>query len=305
MQVSHQRTDRKASAFTLIELLVVIAIIAILAAILFPVFGSAREKARQTSCLSNMKQWGTAILQYVQDYDETYPLGQFEYPGLNGGEYGADTPEDWDPTTGVTSTYARLMRSVWSNSCQPYIKSNDMLICPSADEPFRYGWAAASYAAPRKKWADTSLSYNGLLHNYPLGEVRSPSIVPLMWEYGPGAVAGFAFSSPFLMECDSPGPCRYQPPALNADGSCGATQPSGPGSSSSMWGPERTIWSHTGGVNFLYADGSAKWRRLGTAQFPSSSVDPFTNYDTTKGMPTQYTSVCGTHPRMFRPDKEQ
>ncbi len=59
--------------FTLIELLVVIAIIAILAAILFPVFAQAREKARQTTCTSNLKQIGTAFMMYVQDYDETYP----------------------------------------------------------------------------------------------------------------------------------------------------------------------------------------------------------------------------------------
>ena len=61
------------SGFTLIELLVVIAIIAILAAILFPVFAQAREKARQTSCLSNSKQLGLGLLMYVQDYDETWP----------------------------------------------------------------------------------------------------------------------------------------------------------------------------------------------------------------------------------------
>jgi prepilin-type N-terminal cleavage/methylation domain-containing protein/prepilin-type processing-associated H-X9-DG protein len=60
--------------FTLIELLVVIAIIAILAAILFPVFAKAREKARQTSCLNNMKQIGNGLMMYVQDYDETYPM---------------------------------------------------------------------------------------------------------------------------------------------------------------------------------------------------------------------------------------
>src|SRR5213082_792156 len=62
------------TGFTLIELLVVIAIIAILAAILFPVFAQAREKARQASCLSNLKQLGTAIMMYVQDYEESYPL---------------------------------------------------------------------------------------------------------------------------------------------------------------------------------------------------------------------------------------
>src|SRR3569833_2553172 len=71
---------RRSTAFTLIELLVVIAIIAILAAILFPVFAQAREKARQITCTSNMKQIGLAMMQYVQDYDETYPLSLFNYP---------------------------------------------------------------------------------------------------------------------------------------------------------------------------------------------------------------------------------
>jgi len=68
---------RQSKAFTLIELLVVIAIIAILAAILFPVFAKVREKARQSTCLSNEKQMGLAIMQYVQDYDETFPMNYY------------------------------------------------------------------------------------------------------------------------------------------------------------------------------------------------------------------------------------
>src|ERR1700710_372843 len=80
-------------AFTLIELLVVIAIIAILAAILFPVFAQAREKARAISCLSNEKQIGTGLLMYVQDFDEMYPLAQ-RSPGP-GEITGASSPIPW------------------------------------------------------------------------------------------------------------------------------------------------------------------------------------------------------------------
>ena len=93
------------SAFTLIELLVVIAIIAILAAILFPVFGRARENARRSSCQSNLKQIGLGLLQYVQDYDE-------KFPALRGG----DT--------------ANALNGVWVVT-QPYLKSTQIYQCPS------------------------------------------------------------------------------------------------------------------------------------------------------------------------------
>ena len=86
--------------FTLIELLVVIAIIAILAAILFPVFARARENARRSSCSSNLKQIGLGVMQYTQDYDEKYP------------------PRD----NAVTA---------WSMMVQPYVKSTQLFVCPS------------------------------------------------------------------------------------------------------------------------------------------------------------------------------
>jgi prepilin-type N-terminal cleavage/methylation domain-containing protein/prepilin-type processing-associated H-X9-DG protein len=97
-------TPGKCGAFTLIELLVVIAIIAILAAILFPVFAQAREKARQASCISNLKQIGLGITQYIQDYDETYP------------------PRILNP---AGSPYG------WADAIQPYIKSTQLFQCPS------------------------------------------------------------------------------------------------------------------------------------------------------------------------------
>ena len=102
------------SGFTLIELLVVIAIIAILSAILFPVFAQAREKARQTSCLSNMKQIGLALMQYSQDYDELYPLATNEI-----------NPDD--PTKAPVYMYD----ITWVRTIQPYIKNTQVFVCPS------------------------------------------------------------------------------------------------------------------------------------------------------------------------------
>ncbi len=103
--------------FTLIELLVVIAIIAILAAILFPVFARAREKARQSSCTSNAKQIGLAVLMYAQDYDEVFP---YERNGIDG--------LPWYRTGAVTfTTYANYQPLVY-----PYAKNGQAFMCPSS-----------------------------------------------------------------------------------------------------------------------------------------------------------------------------
>src|SRR5215470_19728393 len=105
-------------AFTLIELLVVIAIIAILAAILFPVFAQAREAARKTSCLSNTKQLGLAIMQYVQDYDEMYPSNSWDTPAI-----GVTDQDTKDPT------YKSAI--IWMWRVMPYMKNKQILVCPS------------------------------------------------------------------------------------------------------------------------------------------------------------------------------
>src|SRR5687768_12769770 len=100
---------RRRTGFTLIELLVVIAIIAILAAILFPVFAQAREQARMTTCISNMRQIGNASMMYVQDYDETFPYIRFHGRSAQKGQF--------------TIT--------WKNVIRPYVKSLDVFGCPS------------------------------------------------------------------------------------------------------------------------------------------------------------------------------
>src|SRR5579872_3529367 len=122
------KSHYRVKAFTLIELLVVIAIIAILAAILFPVFAKAREKARQITCLSNEKQMGLAFMQYVQDYDEVYPPSQYTDKGADGNPVGI----------------------LWMTFIQPYIKNGDtqvfdgvpfiggttgVFMCPSYPDP--------------------------------------------------------------------------------------------------------------------------------------------------------------------------
>ena len=121
----------KSSAFTLIELLVVLAIIAILAAILFPVFAQAREKARQTSCLSNLKQIGLATVMYTTDHDETYPIVQYRVP---------DGRVWWAVYKGDDGSLDKTRAAIY-----PYLRNGEIQRCPSYIGKANLGGAGYGY----------------------------------------------------------------------------------------------------------------------------------------------------------------
>jgi len=136
MYLSTRRVHGKTHGFTLIELLVVIAIIAILAAILFPVFAQAREKARQTTCLSNEKQMGTAMMMYVQDFDEAFPMLQY-YDANN-------MPVDWNT---AIHPYVKNGTATVVNGTSYYFGTDGIWRCPSfpSEQSAEYGinWTVA------------------------------------------------------------------------------------------------------------------------------------------------------------------
>jgi prepilin-type N-terminal cleavage/methylation domain-containing protein/prepilin-type processing-associated H-X9-DG protein len=166
-----QLSSRLRRGFTLIELLVVIAIIAILAAILFPVFARAREKARQTSCLTNLKNQGLAILMYAGDYDEVLPLGYDEF---------------------AVRAY-RDQRGFWVGKIEPYVKNWQIFDCPSSNlfkairdaTSYEYGCNSCVLAGlrifgNRIAWDDQNTVCKGMTGPMTLAEASEPARIPVI-----------------------------------------------------------------------------------------------------------------------------
>ncbi len=227
-------------AFTLIELLVVIAIIAILAAILFPVFAQAREKARQAGCLSNIKQLGLAVTMYAQDYDESLPMWHW---------LRRDQPQPM----------------IWYHALKPYVKNRAVYICPSDKRKLLDpGWGPeATWPEIGKPWTEhISYGYNEPLlngHDTGTGKAR---------QGGPTTMAEVDEPAAYYVIADCASP-------LN-DGWCDASV--GRRMFRIAW-PDRPVWynevpvntkpgelesltqyaRHLGGANVAFADGHAKW----------------------------------------------
>ncbi|HEU4753118.1 MAG TPA: DUF1559 domain-containing protein [Armatimonadota bacterium] len=222
--------------FTLIELLVVIAIIAILAAILFPVFAQAREAARKATCQSNLKQVGSALMMYIQDYDEMFPQ-----PG--GGGYGSYGQFFITPPTADGNPNPSLARLAnWANVIQPYTKNFQVLSCPSLVDWPLFG----TNFNPALK---INYTYNRLLAWRSIASVPAPASVFMVVEgWGNQGVVGAAGSGNPSVEDPAYGPNKPYTYGM----SCGMFV----GFGGQPFPKYDKI--HSGVLNHLYVDGHVK-----------------------------------------------
>ena len=283
-------------AFTLIELLVVIAIIAILAAILFPVFAQAKEAAKKTSDLSNVKQLGTGVAIYLSDNDDLFPLQSGQGPngqwGYNWNKY---VPADWAAAS-VPTNRAFYSAGFFMNTTQPYVKNYQMLQSP--------GTSAVEYQATNpilagKKKETTSYSYNGMLTAYSSTSIADVAKLPAITGMnGNVAGLGWGFASPALSCPQLFTACTYVPTKAGCSSAVNGEQ----GQVYTTYS-NGSMWIYSRGQNWGLADTHAKFRRLGATQSPGNTdwrTDPETGYDATGRAGFYWWDGC--HAWLFRPD---
>lgn len=213
------------NAFTLIELLVVIAIIAILAAILFPVFAQAKLAAKKISALSNAKQTGTAITMYIADNDDLGPTGtvpNLSNPAIQAWrptDAAAQSPAGWFNYPLAQNEYALM----WHNTTDPYRKNYDMLdVSDSRKVNITSAPWPAGYSAPLRAPKPVNFTYNGMLQGYSFTAITNVSKLPMLWQ-GTGDISrnGSAMANPRL-NCTVAGPCVFNSGGHPQSGGTGA-----------------------------------------------------------------------------------
>jgi prepilin-type N-terminal cleavage/methylation domain-containing protein len=217
--------------FTLIELLVVIAIIAILAAILFPVFAQARDKARGSACLSNMKQIGTGVYMYLQDYDEAYPPNRIGMPV--GKDCGKQSPPGY----------------TWKEAIHPYVKNYDVWVCPSAK------FASINPCCAGSTTIKTSYGTNGSLFDISPYVKKDGSID---WNGGAGVKRKRVLT---LAEINQPAASIW---VIEQDKNWAPCPDNGDWTIPTGGAPDR----HSCGNTWVFCDGHAKWARLASTLAP-------------------------------------
>ncbi|MEI7576088.1 MAG: prepilin-type N-terminal cleavage/methylation domain-containing protein [Armatimonadota bacterium] len=234
------KTQRTA-AFTLIELLVVIAIIAILAAILFPVFAQAKLAAKKAAAISSYKQTGTAMTIYTSDVDDQYPLGIVPNLASPFVAYKFNTstplsPAGWDGNAALAAEDSL----VWHNTIQPYMKNYDMLLVPATRELGSATPAPGAVVRPKT----VTQAFNGLMQYLSTTAIAAPSKLTMLWPgYGDAATAGTAILTPRL-NCNSAtgGLCMFNPAGVPQAGATG--------------NPQIFAFTQTAATYYIYGQGS-------------------------------------------------